>query len=232
MRPMPTEPESAPGPARSPTARPIVGLPPGGWRAAVVRIAIALAVGLAATVGTTLVPLWWHERGHEAVRTSIYRGDTGWVYASDGVFAVRWANLQLLPERLLTPLDAGDLPAWAEPPPPPYPDTDLFRVATLAAGWPRPVLCARWVASDYTHAFPVPAEVDEGDTSLVYAAEDLLRGNRAGGPTELGVLWPGLAIDVLFFAAVWTGPVRLAIRVVRQLRGGGVTRPEGAAAAR
>lgn len=237
MRPMPTEPESAPGPARSPTVRPrvrvrMVALPPGGWRAAAVRMAVALAIGMAATALTTLVPLWWHERGHEAVRTSIYRGDTGWVYASDAVFAVRWANLQLLPERLLTPLDAGELPSWAEPPPPPYPATDLFRVATLAVGWPLPAVRARWVADDYAHAFPVPAEVDEGDTSLVYAAEDLLTGNRSGGPDEVGALWPGVAFNVLFFAAVWTGPVRLAIRVVRHLRGGGVTRPAGAAAAR
>lgn len=237
MRPMSTEsgfPSSAPASTRP---RPrievrLAALPPGGWRAALARVAVALAIGAAATVATTLVPLWWHERGHEAVRTSIYRGDTGWVYASDAVFALRWANLQLLPERLLTPLDAGELPAWAEPPPPPYPDTDLLRVATLAVGWPMPVLRARWVAADYTHAFPVPAEVDEGDTSIVYAAEDLLHRNRAGGPGEVGVLGPGLALNLLFFAAVWSGPVRLLIRVVRHLRGGRVTRPAGAAAGR
>lgn len=204
-----------------------------GVRGVALRAAAALAVGVSATAATTLVPLWWHERGRETQRTAIYRREYGWVFAYDEVFSVRWTNLQLLPERLLTPLDAGDIPSWAEPPAPPYSDTDLFRVATLAAGWPLPWLRARWVASEYTHAFPVPAEIDEGDTSLVYAAEDLLHGTRAGGPTELGVLWPGLLLDVLVFAALWAGPVRLAWRIGRHLRAGrGVTRPEDAAGAR
>jgi hypothetical protein len=200
----------------------------------VLRLAFALAVGIAATAATTLVPLWWHERGHGVQSTAIYRGQFGWIFAHDEVFSVRWTNLQLLPERLLNPLDAGDIPAWAEPPAPPYPETDLFRVATLAAGWPFPWLRARWVAAEYTHSFPVPAEIDEGDTSLVYATEDLLHGTRAGGPTETGILWPGLALDVAIFAAIWIGPVRLAWRAVRRARGAGaeVTPPAAAEAAR
>ncbi|RLS65798.1 MAG: hypothetical protein DWH97_05715 [Planctomycetota bacterium] len=156
------------------------------WSLRVTRLIIACVAASLVTTGLTVIPPWWHERGSGAQITQIFRGHHGWWSARDEVFAMRWSNLQLMQETLGSPIDAGELPAWAEPPPPPYPQSDFYRVATLAVGWPFPTRTFRWVAPSHEHNFPIAAELDDADTSIVYAAEDARTHVRAGGPTQRG----------------------------------------------
>jgi hypothetical protein len=61
-------------------------------------------------------------------------------------------------------------------------------------------------------AFPMPAELDDQDTSLSNAAEAFL-GMRPGGPYERTILWGGALWDTVFFGALSL----VALGVVRQL---------------
>lgn len=169
------------------------------------RLAIALAVGVAATAAGVWIPLLRLERGQGGRITTIYRGTDGWFNARDEVLGLRWSNLQRMEIPLNSPLDEGELPGWAEPPPPPYADTPMLRIGTLAAGWPLPAWRMRWVVSRLDQNFPMPAEVDDQDTSIVNAAEDAIRGTRAGGPSERGILWPGALGNTALFAALMLG---------------------------
>ncbi len=182
------------------------------------RLAIALAVGVAATAAGVWIPLLRLERGQGGRITTIYRGTDGWFNARDEALGLRWSNLQRMEIPLNSPLDEGELPAWAEPPPPPYPDTPMLRIGTLAAGWPLPAWRMRWVVSRLDQNFPMPAEVDDQDTSIVNAAEDALRGTRAGGPSERGILWPGALGNTALFAALMLGFLALRDRM-RRARG-------------
>jgi hypothetical protein len=50
----------------------------------------------------------------------------------------------------------------------------------------------------------VPAELDDQDTSIYYAAEDFMKGNRGGGPDEVAVIWSGaVANAAIYAAAAW-----------------------------
>lgn len=169
---------------------------------ALLRVALAVATGTVATVAMTLIPLLLVERGRGCTVGNVFRGVTGWFVARDEVFGVHWVNLQLMPERLLAPVQVGELPAWAEPPSGPYPIDDLYRVATLAAGWPLPSCRFRWIVVGKDQAFPMAAEADDQDTSISYAAEDLFRGNRAGGPTETTVLWRGALPNLVLYSGL------------------------------
>jgi hypothetical protein len=185
------------------------------WSLRVTRLIIACVAASLVTTGLTVIPPWWHERGSGAQITQIFRGHHGWWSARDEVFAMRWSNLQLMQETLGSPIDAGELPAWAEPPPPPYPESDFYRVATLAVGWPFPTRTFRWVAPSHEHNFPIAAELDDADTSIVYAAEDARTHVRAGGPTQSAWLWSGIGFDVAFFTGLIVGPGALLVRGLR-----------------
>jgi hypothetical protein len=169
---------------------------------AVLRAALAVAAGAVATAAMTLVPLLLVERGKGCTVGNVFRGVNGWFVARDEVFGVHWVNLQLMPERLINPVEIGELPAWAEPPSGPYPTDDLHRAATLAAGWPLPSYRFRWIVIGQTQAFPMVAEADDQDTSISYATEDVFRGNRGGGPSEASVIWPGALANLACYAGV------------------------------
>lgn len=169
---------------------------------AVLRVALAVATGAVATAAMTLVPLLLVERGKGCAVGNVFRGVTGWFVARDEVFGVHWVNLQLMPERLINPVHVGELPPWAEPPSGPYPADELYRVATLAAGWPLPSYRFRWIVVGKAQAFPMVAEADDQDTSISYATEDVLRGNRGGGPTETAVLWGGALPNLMLYAGL------------------------------
>lgn len=188
------------------------------------RTLLAAVVGAAATGAMTYLPIYLVDRGQGARITTIYRGTDGWYNARDEVFGLRWSNLQLIDQPLTSPIDEGELPAWAEPPPPPHPEGPLLRVGTLASGWPFPVIRARWSIATLDRNFPVGAELDDQDTSIYYAAEDFMKGNRAGGPDEVTVLWGGaLANFAIYATAAW---------VLLGLRARVVIRREAAAGAR
>lgn len=200
-----------------------------GTRRRAIRIAVALAVGVVATAVSTFMPIYLVERGRGAKVETIHRGVHGWWHARDQVFGLRWSNLMLIDPPLSTPVWDGELHGWEEPPPPPYPtDVQFLRIGTLASGWPLPAVSMRWTVTSTTRSFPVPAEVDDQDTSIAYAAESALTGSRGGGPDEVRVLWVGAVFNVIFYGAVVIGPVRLARRFMR----GDFTRRAGTEAAR
>lgn len=168
------------------------------------RTLVAAAVGAAATGAMTYLPIYLVDRGQGAQIRTIYRGTESWFNARDQAFGLWWSNLQLVDQPLTSPITEGELPAWAEPPPPPHPEGPLLRIGTLASGWPFPVIRARWSIATLDRNFPVGAELDDQDTSIYYAAEDFMKGNRAGGPDEVTVLWGGaLANFAIYTAAVW-----------------------------
>ena len=203
-----------------------------GMKTHLLRAVVALIAGAAATAAMTYLPIHQVNRGHGARQTTIFRGEHVWANARDEVFGVRWSNLRLLDERLLSPVNEGDLPAWAEPPQGPYPAGVMFRVGTLAAGWPYPAMRARWIVSTLDRNFPVPADLDDQDTSIYYAADDFVHGNRGGGPTEILILWTGaLANFAIYAVAAWMVLV-IGRKVLPRVRARPVTRREGAAAAR
>lgn len=179
------------------------------------NMAIAsLVIGLLTTVVMTIVPLFRADRGHGAQITQIYRGEWGWYRATDHAFGLDWSNLGLMQTTLTSPLFDGDLPAWAEPPAPPYPKVPYFRVGTLAAGWPLRTVVFRWIVSDPKQRFPIAAEVDDQDTSLGFAAENVLEGSRGGFPHERRVLWQGITLNTVVYA----GCAFLAILVTSIVR--------------
>ncbi|MEY4822243.1 MAG: hypothetical protein RLY72_1895 [Planctomycetota bacterium] len=181
----------------------------------IIRFVVALVIGVAATSISAYWPLYMVERGGGARITTVYRGLYGWWNARDSVIGLHWSNLQLLENPLNAPVFEGELAPWEEPPPPPYPQAQFLRIGTLSAGWPRPVIAMRWTVTSRTRNFPVPAELDDADTSIVYAAESALTGSRGGGPDEFHLLWQGIAIDVVFFGAIVVGPIALLRRLAR-----------------
>ena len=188
------------------------------------RGVLPLLVAAAATAAMAYLPIYLVDRGQGARITTIHRGTDSWFNARDEVFGLRWSNLQLIDQPLSSPINDGELPAWAEPPPPPHPAGPLFRVGTLASGWPLAVIRARWSIATLDRNFPVGAELDDQDTSIYYAAEDFMKGNRAGGPDELNILWGGALANFAIFALAASVLIDLRIRVV--------TRRAAAAAAR
>lgn len=168
------------------------------------RTLLAAVVGAVATGAMTYLPIYLVDRGQGARITTIYRGTDSWFNARDKAFGLAWSNLQLIDRPLTSPITDGELPAWAEPPPPPHPEGPLLRIGTLASGWPLPALRARWTIVTLDRNFPVPAELDDQDTSIYYAAEDFMKGNRSGGTAEVTVLWGGaLANFAIYTAAAW-----------------------------
>lgn len=178
--------------------------------------AISVAAGVVVTLACAFLPLMLVERGNGARIATIHRGVHGWWNARDEVFGMRWSNLQLMDETLSTPLDDGELPGWAEPPAPPYPEGPILRVGTLALGWPKPILRLRWTVATTKQNFPMPAEVDDQDTSIVYAAEDFMQRNRAGGPQERTVLWSGALFNTAMFAIATGALIRLGLGFTRR----------------
>jgi hypothetical protein len=185
----------------------------------VLRVSVALFIGAVATVASTLLPMLLLDRGSGCRSTTVFRGTDGWFVARDEVFGLRWVNLQHMSLQLLSPVEVGALPPWAEPPTDPHRTHELLRVATLATGWPQPAYRFRWVIEGHRQNFPMPAELDDQDTSIIYAVEDVFRGTRGGGPTEQGVLWPGaLANLAAFVGAAYAFLVAYALVVSRGRR--------------
>lgn len=198
------------------------------WSASPRRLAIALVIGVLATAATARLPLHLVDRGHGGRIEAVHRGVHPWWLARDHAWGLRWSNLQLIEPPLSSPVWLGDMHAWEEPPSPPYPDTPVFRVATLASGWPMPVLWMRWIEADVRRPFPLPAEIDEGSGSIWTATESVLHGGRGGPPEEKRILWLGAGVNTILYAAIAAGPIALIRRAIR----GDFNRRAGAEAAR
>ena len=104
------------------------------WSASPRRLAIALVIGAVATAATTRLPLHLVDRGHGGQIRTVHRGVHAWWHARDHAWGLRWSNLQLIDPPLSTPVWEGELHGWEEPPAPPYPAAQIYRVGTLASG--------------------------------------------------------------------------------------------------
>lgn len=62
----------------------------------IIRLVVALVIGVAATSISAYWPLYMVERGGGARITTVYRGLYGWWNARDSVIGLHWSNLQLL----------------------------------------------------------------------------------------------------------------------------------------
>jgi len=185
------------------------------WSASPRRLAIALVVGVVATAVTARLPMHLVDRGRGGEIRAVHRGLHAWWHARDHAWGLRWSNLQLIDPPLSSPVWDGEMHGWEEPPPPPYPEAQVYRVGTLASGWPLPVLRMRWSETDLRRPFPVPAELDDGDVSIWNATDSALHGSRGGPPKERIVLWTGAVFNTVFYAGVLVGPVALARRALR-----------------
>lgn len=194
--------------------------------------AVAVVFGIMATALMTYIPLQRVDRGEGGKIRQIYRGEYAWVNAQDTAFGLAWSNLQLTPTRMTTALVDGELPKWAEPPPPPYPDVQFLRIGTLAVGWPLPTIAFRWTVTTTKRNFPIHAELDDGNTSISHAAESVLTGGRGGAPEERRMLWVGALGNIAIFATVVFAILRLLSRgKKRSGRRPPVTQPVDAARA-
>lgn len=180
------------------------------------HVASAVVFGVIATALMTYLPLQKVDRGRGAQIRQIYRGEYAWVNARDEAFGLAWSNLQLSPTRMTTPLTDGDLPRWAEPPPPPYPDVQFLRIGTLASGWPLPTVAFRWTVTTTKRNFPIHAELDDGNTSISHAAESVLTGGRGGAPEERRIVWVGALANVAMYAAAAFVVLTVVARVKRR----------------
>lgn len=186
------------------------------------RLGIALGLGVLATIAMTIYPLAAIDRGNTAKITTVYRGNHGWYHARDYAFGLEWSNLSLMSTTLSTPLFDGELPSWGEPPPPPYPQTPqipLYRLASLATGWPMRTMVFHWSVSSMTQSFPQQAERDDQNTSISNASEEVLGKRQSGGPYSSQVLWIGVVMNIAIYAAVVVGPIGLLLRFARYSAG-------------
>ena len=186
------------------------------WSVSLPRLAAGLVFGIVAMAAMTYLPMHLVHRGKGATVRTVYRGSNAWWHARDAVFGVRWSNLMLIDPPLSTPVWEGEMHGWEEPPPPPYPVAQFVRIGTLAVGWPLPTVAMRWTVTSTNQSFPVPAELDDADTSLPYAVESAMAGTRGGKPQERRLLWAGILFNVVFYGAVLVGPLALARRFTRR----------------
>jgi hypothetical protein len=177
------------------------------------RLAASIALGAILTAIFVALPILRVDRGSGGTIRRIYRGEHEWIHARDAAFGLDWPNLELAPTRMITPLVEGTLPAWAEPPSPPYPQVAFLRIGTLASGWPFRAVVFRWTVTTTTRSFPVNAELDDGDTSISSAAESVRTGGRGGPPDERRLLWPGLLANFGIFTVSALAILSTAVRV-------------------
>lgn len=178
--------------------------------------AISLVCGLVAALVFARTLLLGVERGDEPLAGWLYARD-GWLWegATDASLGLRWVNL----ERRWSPgndpgLELRTMPAWSEPPrdlvPPRSPS---WRVATLAVGWPWPLVARQWRVDDES-GFPPHAVLDDDGLTLEVAARRFLEPHPSA---SWRVLWGGLIGNAIAFAIpfgglLWVGSRRLTRR--------------------
>ena len=166
--------------------------------------AISLACGLAAATVFARTLLLGVERGDQPLSGWLYARD-GWLWegATDASLGLRWVNLEL-----------RSMPSWSEPPADlPAPRSASWRVATLAVGWPWPLLARQWRVDD-DGGFPPRPPLDDDGLTLEIAARRFLEPHPSAA---FSILWGGLignsiAFAVPFAGLLWVGSRRLTRR--------------------
>jgi hypothetical protein len=178
--------------------------------------AISLACGLVAALVFARTLLLGVERGDQPLSGWLYARD-GWLWegATDASLGLRWVNLERRWARSNDPnLELRTMPAWSEPPRDlPAPRGASWRVATLAVGWPWPLLARQWQVDD-DGGFPPHPPLDDDGLTLEIAARRFLEPHPSATWT---ILWSGLVADATVFAVpfvglLWVGSRRLTRR--------------------
>jgi len=178
--------------------------------------AISLACGLGAALVFARTLLLGVERGDEPLSGWIYARD-GWLWegATDASLGLRWVNLERRWVRGNDPdLAIPSMPWWSEPPTGlPEPRSASWRVATLAVGWPWPLLTRQWRVDD-GGGFPPHPVLDDDGLTLEIAARRFLEPHPSAA---WRVLWGGLIADAIalavpFAGLLWVGSRRLTRR--------------------
>lgn len=176
----------------------------------------SLACGSVAAVVFSRTLLLGVERGDEPLSGWLYARD-GWLWegATDASLGLRWINLERRWARSNDPnLDLRTMPAWSEPPRDlPAPRSASWRVATLAVGWPWPLLARQWRVDDEA-GFPPHPSLDDDGLTIEVAARRFLEPHPSATWT---ILWPGLLGDAIAFSVpfaglLWVGSRRLTRR--------------------
>lgn len=179
-------------------------------------LVISLACGLVAAVVFSRTLLLGVERGDEPLSGWLYARD-GWLWegATDASMGLRWVNLERRWSRSNDPnLDLRTMPDWSEPPRDlPTPRSASWRVASLAVGWPWPMLARQWRIDDDA-GFPPHPSLDDDGLTIEVAARRFLGPHPSATWT---ILWPGLlgdavAFSVPFAGLLWVGSRRLTRR--------------------
>lgn len=157
--------------------------------------------------------------GHAFEGADVWFADRSvpWLVARHRAVGIEWVNASQSSAPLLGEVASGPqtpVAAEAEGPPPPawmravVPPMEGLprgaRVGAIAFGWPQPAFCRGWVAVFQQDTFPMPAEVDVGDAVM----ENAVRRVADGSPGDLRLMPSGVAIDVLFWAALGLAGLR------------------------
>jgi hypothetical protein len=178
--------------------------------------AISLACGLLAATIFARTLLLGVERGDEPLSGWLYARD-GWLWegATDASLGLQWVNLERRWARGNDPnLELRSMPPWSEPPRDlPAPRSASWRVATLAVGWPLPMLVRQWRVDD-DGGFPPRPPLDDDGLTLERAARRFLEPHPSAA---FSILWGGLIVNSIAFAVpfaglLWVGSRRLTRR--------------------
>lgn len=182
-------------------------------------IAASVLLGAATTLAQVPLALWTMGPLPRTADFVLLRGGVVWHAVERRSAWVHWVNLES-DERLVNALpDDGSVPAWAEPAP--RLDERLTRTATVAVGWPLPMVACRWTTVRNDVNFPPPATNDDSGWAPKDAVRRLWEGDPAG---ERTVVAAGAAVDGAVATAAWLGPCAVGAALRRRLRRG-VTRP-------
>lgn len=180
-------------------------------------ILLTLLLGAATTVGVAVMALASADRAERSGSSVIVRdGTEAWLVRTHDAFGLAWVNC----ERAVTPLvnpvpTVFDVPAWAEPPTGYFAPDANARVATLAIGWPLPIVTRQWRTDVASQIFPLQVEIDDGNDSLRRAASRFVE-DDPGVPRR--VLWRGVIVDVGIFSLAWAVFGWLVATIYRAVR--------------
>ena len=177
---------------------------------------LAVLLGAATTFGVAFAALVWADRATTSMSSVIVRNGTeAWLVRQHWAFGLQWVNCERVTPALVNETPAMiDIPQWAIPPERAWPLEGNPRAATLAVGWPAPIMARQWTTSSLNQIFPLQFDLDDGHDSLRRAAARF----RESDPTVPITLLPrGLIVNFGLFALAWAAMIWLASTVVAAL---------------
>ena len=185
----------------------------------VARVAASLALGVATAAATVPLARMTMTAVRGCADVLLVRERTVWQGSERRSAMIRWINVETVGPLVTESPRTGEVPAWAEPAPPP--DARLVRAAAVAVGWPFPVVAAAWRADRGDEGFPPPSEYDTSGNSPKEAVRRLLDGDPKA---TRALLLPEALADSLFFAAAWYGAIAAVAGIVRRRAAGSADR--------